>query len=315
MPTRVDIPEPVRRKALEAGAAGEAWLNELNYKVDNLAALWELTTSRSLIGGTEALVVEATTSDRRAAVLKVFPPNRNASAGEIATLVAAAGRGYAKVYAVDESHGAILLERLGPPLADMGLTVDAQIALICETLVEAWIVPADRARYPNGAEKAESLSNFIDTTWRDLGRPCPAQVIETALGFANERQRRFDPHSAVLAHGDAHPWNTLLVPDTQPHRFKLIDPDGLFIERAYDLAIPMREWNEELLAGDTLQLGLARCYRLAELAKVNPEAIWQWGFLERLSTSLFCLQLGLEEGQKMLTVAESFAKLPPDHFR
>jgi hypothetical protein len=32
-------------------------------------------------------------------------------------------------------------------------------------------------------------------------------------------------------------------------------PDGLCIERAYDLGIPMREWGAELLAGDPVALG------------------------------------------------------------
>ncbi|MEL6161804.1 MAG: aminoglycoside phosphotransferase family protein [Cyanobacteria bacterium J06554_11] len=315
MQARIDIPEPVRKKALESGAVGEAWLDELGHRVGTLAALWRLTIGQALTGGTEALVVEAITSDGRAAVLKVFPPRQSASAGEVATMVAAQGRGYAEVYAVDESHEAILLERLGPTLADMKLTVDSQLSIICETLIEAWVVPLDGERYTNGAEKADSLRDFINATWRDLSHPCSAPVIETALGFASECRQRFDPSSAVLAHGDAHPWNTLLVPGTRPHRFKLIDPDGLFVERAYDLAIPMREWSEELIAGDPLQLGLARCYRLAELAKVEPEAIWQWGFLERISTGLLCLQLGFEEGQQMLAVAESWAQLPSDHFR
>ncbi|MBE9100288.1 aminoglycoside phosphotransferase family protein [Vacuolonema iberomarrocanum] len=270
---------------------------------------------RTLGGGTEALVVEATTSGGRAAVLKVFPPGQEAAAGEVETLVAAGGHGYAEVYAVDESHGAILLERLGPPLADMELPIDSQITIICETLNEAWAAPLDGHRYTSGAEKAESLRDFINATWRDSGHPCPSQVIETALRFAEERRRSFDLHSAVLAHGDAHPWNTLLVPGTRPNRFKLIDPDGLFVERAYDLAILMREWTGELLAGDPLQLGLARCYRLAELAGVEPEAVWQWGLLERTSTGLLCVKLGLGEGHEMLTVVQRWIELPSDHFR
>lgn len=219
MHAHIDVPEPVRIKALKSGTAGEVWLSELGRKVGNLAALWGLTISHSLIGGTEALVVEGTTSDGQAVVLKVFPPGQSANTSEIATLIAAQGHGYAEVYAIDEFHEAILLERLGPPLADMGLMVDSQIDIICETLAEAWTIPLNRERYTNGAKKAESLGDFIDTTWRDLRKPCSAQVVETALGFANECRLRFAPRSAVLAHGDVHPWNMLLVPGTQPRRF------------------------------------------------------------------------------------------------
>lgn len=308
MQNTIDIPEPVRLKALAAGAAGAAWLAELGCIVSAVANTWGLSLGRTLVGGTEAFTAEATTADGRAAVLKVLPPASPAVAGELQALLAARGRGYADVYAVDAARGAVLLERLGPPLAALGAPIDEQIAAICETLTEAWAAFPGDSRFLNGAEKARSLSDFIDATWRALGQPCPADVVATALRYAEERRRSFDPRAAVLAHGDAHPWNTLLVPDSLPRRFKFIDPDGLWIERAYDLAIPMREWSEELLAGDPLALGMQRCRRLAALTGVEPEPIWQWGFIERVSTGLLCLKLGMYDGHAMLAVAQRWAE-------
>jgi streptomycin 6-kinase len=155
----------------------------------------------------------------------------------------------------------------------------------------------------NGVEKAHRLRDFIATTWRELGQPCPAAVIDTALRCAEARARSFDPRRAVLAHGDAHPWNALAVPGSQPLRFTLIDPDGLFIEPAYDLGILMREWTDELLVGDPLALGLQRCTQIAARTGIAAEPIWQWGVIERVSTGLLCLQVGLPGGQDMLAVA------------
>lgn len=63
------------------------------------------------------------------------------------------------------------------------------------------------------------------------------------------------------------------MPGDGPRRFKFVDPDGLFIEHAYDLGIPMREWGAELLAGDPLVLGRRRCRLLARLTGVAPEPI------------------------------------------
>lgn len=57
-------------------------------------------------------------------------------------------------------------------------------------------------------------------------------------------------------------------PELQVHR-----PDGLIAERAYDLAIPMREWRADLLAGDSARLGRVRCQPLAALTWVAPEPI------------------------------------------
>jgi streptomycin 6-kinase len=306
MKHKIDIPEAVRRKALAAGETGTHWLAELDATVNDVVVAWGIELGQTLGGGTEAFVAEATTSDGRAAVLKVLPPGAVTEVGELQTLLRARGRGYAAVYAADMARGALLLERLGPSLATHGLSVDAQIAILCETLIAAWAVPPNEARFITGAEKADNLSSFIATTWRELGQPCSARLIDTALHYAEVRRHSFDPRTAVLAHGDAHPWNALRVPGAGPERFKFIDPDGLFIERAYDLAIPMREWSAELLAGDPRVLGMQRCRRLAALTGVDPEAIWQWGFIERLSTGLLCLKVGLEGGSAMLAVAEAW---------
>jgi streptomycin 6-kinase len=302
------IPEPVRLKAAAAGATGTAWLADLERRVGELASSWGLAIGSTLAGGTEALVVEATLADGRAAVLKLLPPAATAGAGELETLCAACGRGYAAVYAADAERRAVLLERLGPPLATLGLTVDAQIAHLCATLAEAWTAHPPDAPLMDGAEKARSLSDFIAHTWRELGQPCSAAVIDTALRYADARARSFDPRRAVLAHGDAHPWNALTVPGSNTQSFKLIDPDGLRIEPAYDLGILMREWTDELLAGDALQLGRQRCDQLAARTGVAAEPIWQWGFIERVSTGLLCLHVGLPGGQSMLAVAECWAE-------
>jgi streptomycin 6-kinase len=131
-------------------------------------------------------------------------------------------------------------------------------------------------------------------------------VVEQALSLAATRGAAFDPDGAVLVHGDAHAANTLRAPGGAG--FKLVDPDGLFAERAYDLAVPMREWSRELLAGDPVRLGRARCAELARLGGVDPRPVWEWGFVERVSTGLLALQVGREQlGREMLAVAEAFA--------
>jgi streptomycin 6-kinase len=78
----------------------------------------------------------------------------------------------------------------------------------------------------------------------------------------------------------------------------------MFAERACDLAVPMREWNADLLAGDTVTMAQERCALLSRLTGVDPVAIWEWGFLERLSTGLFASQLGYSGAAAFLEVAE-----------
>jgi streptomycin 6-kinase len=302
------IPDVVQRRARAGGPAGAAWLAGLPDLVRDLAREWHLTLGSLLGGGTEALVMAVTRADGGAAVLKILPPDDSPAAGELDVLLAADGRGYAAIYAADIARKAVLLEQLGPPLAMSGLGVDRQIALLCATLREAWVPPPAGVPFITGAEKARSLSAFIARAWEELGQPCAAHTIAAALHAAEARARAFDPHQAVLAHGDAHPWNTLQVPDAQPPRFKFVDPDGLIIEPAYDLGILMREWTADLLAGDALERGRARCAHLAALTGLEVEPIWQWGVIERVSTGLVFLQLGLDEGRAMLAVAERWTQ-------
>jgi streptomycin 6-kinase len=305
----IEVSDKVRRKALAIGEVGAAWLAGLGSVVHDLAAEWNLRIGRSLTGGTEALVVEATTAEDEDAVLKIALPGLDPTASELRTLLAAQGRGYARVFRHDAERGAMLLERLGPQLGELGLPIDAQIEAICATLRQAWAPLPKGAPFQTGAEKVRSLASYIEATWRELGEPCSALTAETALRFAAHRGRAFDPATAILAHGDAHAWNTLVVPNDGPRRFKLVDPDGLFIEPAYDLGIPMREWGAELLAGDPVALGHRRCRLLARLTGVEPEPIWQWGFVERVSTGLLLLKLGLDHlAREFLAVADAWAK-------
>jgi streptomycin 6-kinase len=285
-----------------------AWLAGLDGLVRDLASDWRLSIGETLSGGTESFVATARTAEGEDAVLKIAIPGLDPEASELRTLLAARGRGYASVFRHDAARGAMLLERLGCRLNELGLPVDAEIEAICATLLEAWATQPDGARFMTGAEKARSLADFIETAWRDLGEPCSARTIETARRFADVRCSSFDPAAAVLAHGDPHAWNTLAVPGDEPQHFKFVDPDGLFIERAYDLGILMREWGGELLAGDPLALGRRRCHRLARLTGVAPEPIWQWGFIERTSTGLLLLKLGLDrEAQEFFAVADAWA--------
>jgi streptomycin 6-kinase len=116
----------------------------------------------------------------------------------------------------------------------------------------------------------------------------------------------------VLVHGDAHAHNTLQDPLHRSRagaEFKFIDPDGLFAERAYDLAIPMREWSSELLEGDPTRLGRERCGLLGHLTGVDTQAIWEWGFVERVSTGLLAMQVDAEGvGRRMLEVARHWVQ-------
>lgn len=291
----IDVPAEVRQKAAAGGAEGARWLRWLGAAIESLERDWGVVVGPTLRGGSDAYVAEATTRDGALAVLKLALPGEWAS-HQIETLLLAGGRGYVRVIEHDHVRQAMLLERLGPSLAALGLPAAEQIEIVCSTLRRAWSVAPD-PRFQTGAEKARALAEFIGRTWRALGEPCPERVVERALSYAAARAAAFDPDRAVLVHGDAHGANTLCVPGDE-REFKLIDPDGLFAEPACDLAVPMREWSGDLHE---------RCAWLSRLTGVDPQPIWEWGFVERVSTGLLALDVGREQlGREMLAVADAF---------
>ena len=297
-----------RMRADTLGKAGRAWVAGLPETVKQLEHLWNINTGGSLAGGSESLVAEATLADGSAAILKIGLPGSADISAEAAVYRLAAGRGYARMLAHDPSHNALLLERLGMPLSRRCQSTEARIRAICRTLAEAWVPVGPAHGLPTGAEKAQWLSSFIAEQWAALNRPCSAKARDQALAFAEERADAFRPEESVLVHGDAHAENTLVAEDLGADarlRCKFIDPDGLVAEKACDLAPIMRDWSEELLDGDTEALTRGRCDLLAELTEVPARPIWQWGYMERVSTGLVMLGIGQRvEGQRTLEVAD-----------
>jgi streptomycin 6-kinase len=154
---------------------------------------------------------------------------------------------------------------------------------VAATVRQLWRPRAPGVDLPSGADQAGWLARFIEEAWEELGHPCERAVVDRALDLCEQRAAELDLGAAVLVHGDAHGWNTLT---TRDGICKFVDPEGLRSSRAHDLSVPMREYNAPLLAGDTPRLVRERAELLASWAEVDPEPVWQWGFIERVSTGL-----------------------------
>lgn len=307
----IKVSQALARKAQSLGAEGLEWLAKLPQLVTELARDWQLVVGDPFTGGSEGYVTEAKTLDGMDVVLKVAMPPMEGNAviaEEIWALKIANGQGYARLYRYDLSRRALLLERLGPTLESLEYSPYEQMEIICQVLRRSWVTVPPRALLKTGADLARELAEFIRGLWRELNQPCSKLVLDRALVYAREREEEFALSASVLVHGDAHNQNTLQVLGTEPPEFKLIDPDGIAAERAYDLGVLMREWIAELLA-DPLSSGKARCHYLAQLTGVDPGGIWQWGFIQSVSTGLFLLHLGAgQQGRQMLQVAEEWAR-------
>ena len=259
-----------------AGAkGGDRWLADLPATIAALEDRWGITVGARLTGGTASYVAGAVTATGEPAVVKISVPGVDFDR-EVRTLRAAAGRGYVRLLAADLDRSAALLEPLGGSLTDSGLPPERQLAVLADLLPLAWAVPRDGLP---PTDKAAELAAFVGSVDRSA-------VVEEALRCAERRSAAYDPDRCVVVHGDAAAANVLRRPG---EGWVFVDPDGFVGDPAYDRGVAVRDWCAELRAA-TAPRALLRSY--CQVLGGDPDATWDWGFLERVSTGLYVDALG-----------------------
>jgi len=299
--TRTDytVPERVRLRAEQSSPQTRQWLKDLPCLLAELEQVWELSIGQPLSGGSSAYVAPVTTASGNAIIKIAMPsqPGPYRFQQEMGTLLRADGQGYARVFKVDSERRALLLEPLGLSMQEQQLEPQRSIALLCKTLQHAWRVPPGANQTINALEhKAQALDQLIRELWDKLGQPCSQDSISQALKFARRRLDAFDPQRCVVVHGDPHPANALLVSAPRAGSesgYVFVDPEGFLCEPEYDLGVVLRGWNEELLAAsDPLALAHHYCQLLARESGLDEASIWEWGFIERVSSGLYVSAYG-----------------------
>jgi streptomycin 6-kinase len=290
-------PVPVSASVRAHAAAvpgGSVWLAQLPALVTDLEQLWQVEVTEWIPGATTAVVARATTRDGRPAVIKVAVPGGWFDE-QVQSLASARGDGYVRLLAYDRGRHAALLEALGLSLVHSGLAPSEQIAILGRLVRRAWR-PQPGPR--QARDKAAELGELVPRLWEELGRPCSEQVVEHAVACARRRSAAFDPSHAVVVHGDAAAANAarVLAPrDGTEDGFVLLDPDQFVGDRTYDLGVAVRDWCPELLAAaDPVGLFDGWCRLLAAATATDPQAVVDWGYLERVSTGLWAMSLTAE---------------------
>lgn len=204
----IEVPAAVQAKARVAGAGG--WLDDLPTLVASLEDEWGLRVGPAYADATEAFVAPAAPRQGPPAVLKVLVPQPAVDPRhEITVLRLAGGEGCARLLRHDEDRGALLVERLGPSLHDLGLPLARRTEVLCAAARRVWR-PAPGAGLPDGAEKGAiprrpRHQELIDPDGLlaepecDLGVLMREDPVELLQGDPRERAR----HLAVLAGLDA----------------------------------------------------------------------------------------------------------------
>ncbi|WP_309572436.1 aminoglycoside phosphotransferase family protein [Deinococcus sp.] len=307
----VMVQPAVRAYAESLGVPGHCWLASLPDTVDQLCQDWGLRRQAALPGGSRFYVCRVMTADGQKAVLKVALPEAVLTT-QIATLIAAQGRGYVQVRAHDSPRGALLMEALGAPADEGSADVRALLTITAETLARAWgVLPTDAI--PGTADptehKAAGLLALIHECFPSVPPASEQDVLDLALRYAAERLDAHEPARQVHVHGDAHLGNLLPVPEVRrgaESGYVFVDPEGFLCEPEYDLGVAIRGWNTRLLASaDAGAVVRSWCDLLARSTGTDAEAIWQWAYLERVTTGLYLARHGLPDlGAPFLTVAQ-----------
>jgi streptomycin 6-kinase len=281
----------------EVGAAADSWLAGLPELIASLEADWSVTAGAALEGGNTAYVAEAVAHDGTPVVLKAaMPPGMPGFVPfeqQLAALQLAGGDPYVRLLRHDGARRAFLLERLGPTLASLGWPASRQLDTLVRTAARGWR-PMTAGQFPTEAAKARWFGAYVAAAWEDLGRPCPEAVAERAVEYAAAREAAFDPRRAVLVHGDAHPGNLLRVPG-QAGEFRLIDPEGVAAGPALELGVIIRNLKDGLAdrgPAEARMIMAGHCQRAGQLTGADPEAIWQWTYIQRVANGLNMLRIG-----------------------
>lgn len=309
----VKVSDFVRQKAMSLGDEGTKWLNSLRDIISGLEHQWNfVAVGECLDGGSEAYVTKAKTNDGLDVVVKIGMPQMEGNSNlvnEIQCLSIADGQGYARLLKYDMTWRALLLEQLGSPLRELALPTQEQIKILCATLNKCWKPVPQGASLQSGESVAMWMADFIERLWNKFGRPSSELAFKTALSYATSRVNAHRTEPPVLIHGDANSSNLLQsLGDIDEMEFKFIDPDGIIGEPAYDLGVIMREWTNELIH-DPLRLGRERCELISSLTGIKQNAIWEWGFLQCMTTGLLLVQIGNESfGRQFFKIADAWAQ-------
>ena len=233
-------------------------------------------------------------------------PNDHGMAAELAGLQAAKGRGYVELIGANPVQGVLIIEELGAPIANSGLTTQQQLQHITHALQLSWQAEIDPSALVHGEKKADWLYHYIQHTPTRVTGHVEKTLIHTALDHIDLRRSQWRQDAFVLVHGDAHEYNTLAKGPSEQAHYKLVDPDGLFFEAAYDLGILLRNWIDAYRTAEPAPALTQRAAWLAEQTQVSRQAIISWGFVEIVSTGIHLLELGYaDEGQRYLEFGQT----------
>ncbi|HEV2239031.1 MAG TPA: aminoglycoside phosphotransferase family protein [Ktedonobacterales bacterium] len=294
----------VRMMTAMHGDAGAAWLAGLPPLLDECARRWSLTLGPPYPAAF-SYVAPATRADGTLVVLKVGIPDREMRTG-LEALRLYDGHGLARLLAVDEEHGAHLLERLVPGTQLATLADDAAATSIAASVMRQLRRPAPAGhRYPTVAEWGRGFARLRQRYGGGTG-PLPATLVEQAERLFVDLTASMAP--PVVLHGDLHYFN--IVAATRAP-WLAIDPKGVVGEPAYETGALLRNPMPHLLAmPDPARLTRRRVDQLAEELGFDRARVRGWGVAQAVLSAWWSIEDSDSGWEFAIGVAELLAAVP-----
>lgn len=290
-------PDYVRTTLALHGEAGRRWLSRLTDVISACERRWGIQVGAPFPGLSYNFVAPATLEDGAPAVLKLCVPNHEL-ATEIDALRHFDGNGSARLLAVDEASGALLLERLRPGMPLRALADDAAATSAAVGVMRRlWRPAPPDHRFPTVERWGKGFERLRARFGR--GGPFPPALVDHAEALFADLLATSAP--ATVLHGDLHHWNVLAA-EREP--WLAIDPKGVVGEPAYEVGALLRNPMPDVARWPDLDRVMARRIdQLADELGFDRERVRGWGLAQAVLSAWWCVEDGVPGWEEAIRCA------------
>lgn len=274
------------------GDDGRQWLDNLPSLLREIERRWSLMIQAPYPNLSFNYTAPAVRADSTHAVLKAGFPSpefRN----EAEALLHYDGRGMAKLLAVDEDRGVMLLERLEPgECLDTIEDEDEATRIAVDVMRKLWRPIATDYPFPTVSDWGLGFARYHER-FPD-GGPLPAALVDRAERLFTELADSME--DPVLLHGDCHHFN-ILSATREP--WLVIDPKGVVGEPAYEIGAFLRNPSPRRREVQARRIDI-----FAEELELDRERILSWAIAQAALSAWWCIEDNGDCAEQAIACAE-----------
>ncbi|MCE2715933.1 MAG: aminoglycoside phosphotransferase family protein [Pseudomonadota bacterium] len=272
------------------GDEGRLWLENLPNIVNNLAHRWQLSELHPIDNLSYNYVMSGWQKEKPI-ILKLGCDPKSFK-NEIQALKAF--KTFGAMTVLDQMEDVLLLERAQPGLSLKCYFPDHDlkaVSIACEVMKKLHTAPYPEYEFPTIKDWLTVLDKDHELFMPQLAK---ARVLKNELLNTME-------HS-ILLHGDFHHENIL----EHEGEWKVIDPQGVIGERAYEVGCFMRNPKELIKHPDCLYFLKDRIHAFAKHLDLDPVRIAKWCYIQAMLSAVWSYEdnLSYESALKFVSLFE-----------